>query len=59
MSPLRFEPIYQYDRPDDPGSPDRFDVYCGMADKRIGVARLDLPEFLPPGEIADAPEGKV
>jgi len=47
------------DRRDDLGSPDRFDVYYGMADKRIGVARLDLPEFLPPGGIADAPEGKV
>jgi predicted GH43/DUF377 family glycosyl hydrolase len=47
------------DRRDDLGSPDRFDVYYGMADNRIGVARLDLPEFLPPGGIADAPEGKV
>ena len=24
--------------------PDRFDVYYGMADKRIGVARLDMPD---------------
>jgi hypothetical protein len=31
------------DRRDDLGSPDRFDVYYGMADDRIGVARLDLP----------------
>ena len=31
------------DRRDDLGTPTRFDVYCGMADKRIGVARLDLP----------------
>jgi predicted GH43/DUF377 family glycosyl hydrolase len=31
------------DRRDDLGSPDRFDVYYGMADKRIGVARLDMP----------------
>jgi beta-1,2-mannobiose phosphorylase / 1,2-beta-oligomannan phosphorylase len=37
------------DRRDDLGSPDRFDVYYGMADNRIGVARLDVPEFLPPG----------
>ncbi len=38
------------DRRDDLGSPDRFDVYFGMADKRIGVARLDLPNVLPAGE---------
>jgi predicted GH43/DUF377 family glycosyl hydrolase len=35
------------DRRDDLGSPDRFDVYYGMADARIGVARLDVPERLP------------
>ena len=35
------------DRREDLGSPDRFDVYYGMADYRIGVARLDLPDFLP------------
>jgi predicted GH43/DUF377 family glycosyl hydrolase len=39
------------DRRDDIGSPDRFDVYYGMADNRIGVARLDLPDFLPPGKL--------
>ena len=33
------------DRRDDIGSPDRFDVYYGMADHRIGVARLDVPEL--------------
>ena len=47
------------DRRDDLGSPDRFDVYYGMADDRIGVARLDLPDFLPPGGVADSPEAKV
>jgi predicted GH43/DUF377 family glycosyl hydrolase len=47
------------DRRDDLGSPDRFDVYYGMADSRIGVARLDLPDLLPPGGAADPPEGKV
>jgi beta-1,2-mannobiose phosphorylase / 1,2-beta-oligomannan phosphorylase len=36
------------DRRDDLGKPDRFDVYYGMADNRIGVARLDLPNRLPP-----------
>ncbi|NJC26965.1 glycoside hydrolase family 130 protein [Neolewinella antarctica] len=35
------------DRRDDLGQPDRFDVYYGMADNRIGVARLDLPDELP------------
>ncbi len=35
------------DRRDDLGSPDRFDVYYGMADSRIGVARLDMPLHLP------------
>ena len=47
------------DRRDDLGSPDRFDVYYGMADSRIVVARLDLPDLLPPGGAADPPEGKV
>jgi beta-1,2-mannobiose phosphorylase / 1,2-beta-oligomannan phosphorylase len=44
------------DRRDDLGSPNRFDVYYGMADYRIGVARLDLPDFVPPIGVADAPE---
>jgi predicted GH43/DUF377 family glycosyl hydrolase len=44
------------DRRDDLGSPDRFDVYYGMAGNRIGVARLDVPEHLPPGAAADPPE---
>ncbi len=35
------------DRRDDLGLPNRFDIYYGMADSRIGVARLDLPEDLP------------
>ena len=47
------------DRRDDLGQPDRFDVYYGMADDRIGVARLDLPEFLPPEGVADPPGGTV
>ena len=36
------------DRRDDLGMRDRFDVYYGMADNRIGVARLDVPASLPP-----------
>jgi predicted GH43/DUF377 family glycosyl hydrolase len=35
------------DRRDDLGLPNRFDIYYGMADNRIGVARLDLPETMP------------
>jgi predicted GH43/DUF377 family glycosyl hydrolase len=47
------------DRRDDLGMPDRFDVYYGMADSRIGVARLDVPEFLPAEAVADPPGAKV
>jgi predicted GH43/DUF377 family glycosyl hydrolase len=47
------------DRRDDLGLPDRFDVYYGMADNRIGVARLDVPDSLPPEAVADPPEAKV
>lgn len=47
------------DRRDDIGSPNRFDVYYGMADNRIGVARLNLPERLPPDALADPPEATV
>ena len=43
------------DRRDDLGLPDRLDVYYGMADNRIGVARLNLPDHLPPGASADPP----
>jgi hypothetical protein len=41
------------DRRDDLGLPDRFDVYYGMADDRIGVACLNVPEHLPPMVLAD------
>ena len=47
------------DRRDDLGSPDRIDVYYGMADNRIGVARLDVPEHLPPGAPADGAGPKI
>ncbi len=47
------------DRRNDLGTPDRFDVYYGMADNRIGVARLDLPEQILAGAVADAPEATV
>jgi predicted GH43/DUF377 family glycosyl hydrolase len=38
------------DRRDDLGRPDWFDVYYGMADRRVGVARLELPVQLPETE---------
>jgi predicted GH43/DUF377 family glycosyl hydrolase len=47
------------DHRDDLGLPNRYDVYYGMADYRIGVARLDVPDVLPPGSVTDAPETKV
>jgi beta-1,2-mannobiose phosphorylase / 1,2-beta-oligomannan phosphorylase len=37
------------DQRHDLGLPNRFDVYYGMADDCIGVARLDLPHTLPSG----------
>jgi predicted GH43/DUF377 family glycosyl hydrolase len=43
------------DRRDDLGQPDRFDVYFGMDDFRIGVARLDIPDVMPATGIAHAP----
>ena len=47
------------DRRDDLGTPDRFDIYYGMADRRIGVARLDLPEQLPLDHLADDRDRKL
>jgi predicted GH43/DUF377 family glycosyl hydrolase len=47
------------DRRDDRGLPNRFDIYYGMADNRIGVARLDMPDVLPPEGVADPPDAKV
>lgn len=35
------------DRRDDIGQPNRIDVYYGMADDRIGVAKMIIPESLP------------
>jgi predicted GH43/DUF377 family glycosyl hydrolase len=32
---------------DDIGMPNRYDIYYGMADDKIGVARLDIPDVLP------------
>jgi beta-1,2-mannobiose phosphorylase / 1,2-beta-oligomannan phosphorylase len=46
------------DRRDDLGYPDRFDIYYGMADSRIGAARLELSDLLPNG-IAEVEASKV
>ena len=43
------------DRRDDLGTPDRIDIYYGMADSRIGVARLTVPQDLTLRSIADRP----
>lgn len=45
----------------DIGQPDRFDVYYGMADTRIGVASLIVPPRLPaaPSARVDAPNAVV
>lgn len=43
----------------DLGLPGRVDVYYGMADSRIGVARLDVPDTLPADAVADPHEGRV
>ena len=45
------------DRRDDLGTPNRFDVYYGMADRSIGVARLDVPDSLPREGGTDASGG--
>lgn len=47
------------DRRLDLGRPDRIDVYYGMADSRIGVARLEVPAALPPHAVADHHAGQV
>lgn len=39
--------------------PSRFDVYYGMADNSIGVARLDLPPLLPLVGLAAQPSGEI
>lgn len=41
------------DRRDDIGQPYRIDVYYGMADDRIGVSKMNIPDILPPGALAD------
>lgn len=47
------------DRRVDIDQPDRIDVYYGMADSRIGVARLDVPDALPSEAAADPHDGRV
>jgi beta-1,2-mannobiose phosphorylase / 1,2-beta-oligomannan phosphorylase len=47
------------DQRTDLGCQDRFDVYYGMADNRIGVARLDIPDLPSSGKVAASPEAKA
>jgi predicted GH43/DUF377 family glycosyl hydrolase len=47
------------DRRDDLGLPNRLDIYYGMADSRIGVARLDLPDGLPAEGVPAHAQGKI
>ena len=47
------------DRRNDIGLPNRFDVYYGMADSRIGVAMLNVPEHLPQRSVADPPHNSL
>jgi predicted GH43/DUF377 family glycosyl hydrolase len=42
------------DQRPDAADPEGYDVYYGMADTRIGVARLHLPLTLPPPPVDDA-----
>ncbi len=43
----------------DPSTGESQLCYSGMADDRIGVARLDLPDVLPPGGVPHSPNAKV
>jgi hypothetical protein len=45
--------LYLFPRLVAQGNYSRIDVYYGMADNRIGVAWLDVPEHLPPDARAD------
>jgi predicted GH43/DUF377 family glycosyl hydrolase len=47
------------DRRDDLGLPNQFDIYYGMADSRIGVARLVLPDALPSAGVPAQAQGKI
>jgi len=47
------------DRRDDLDGKEQFDIYYGMADDRIGVARLEVPEKLPRGPSSAHAESEV
>jgi len=47
------------DRRDDLGETEQYDVYYGMADDRIGVARLEVPKQLPNGTSAAHADDEV
>jgi len=47
------------DRRDDLGTPQRLDIYYGMADERIGVASIQVPDSLPEEGLADSLAAKI
>jgi predicted GH43/DUF377 family glycosyl hydrolase len=47
------------DRRTDIDKPHRYDVYYGLNDFRIGVARLDVPPNIPHVPVADPPSGTI
>jgi predicted GH43/DUF377 family glycosyl hydrolase len=47
------------DRRDDIGEPERIDVYYGINDYQIAVARLDIPDTLPHAGEADPPQDQT
>jgi len=60
MSSFDLQRLGQIMEPE-PGNPMEVEgvLYYGMADSRIGVARLNLPDHLPPGAPADTPAAAV
>jgi len=47
------------DRRDDLGKPNRFDIYFGMGDTRIGAASIHLPEILPSDGMVDSIDARL
>ena len=47
------------DRRTDIDKPHRYDIYYGLNDFRIGVARLDVPPNIPHIPLADPPTGSI
>jgi predicted GH43/DUF377 family glycosyl hydrolase len=47
------------DRRDDLGMPDRFDIYFGMGDTRIGAASIHVPKILPAADMVDSIDARL